>query len=319
MIIALAAIASAIFMGINIGGNNAAASMGAAYGARARTKKQAVMLIAVFSLLGAILSGEEVIKTLGGGLIPASIITLAAAIITVSAAGFCLLVGNILRVPISSSQSIVGAVVGIGLFYSLLDTQLLLQIVGWWAVTPVLAFVLAYLSGKYIHPVVASWLAGHRSELQIKGIIAKFLTISGCYVAFSAGANNAGNAVGPIVGAGLLEPATGAVLGGLTLGLGALLIGGRILQTVGTEITELCTVRAVFIEVIAAVIVHIASIMGIPVALGQIVPAAIIGIGCANEGFMMIKSKTVKRIAVMWVISPIASGLIAYGAIGIVS
>lgn len=319
MIIALAAIASAIFMGINIGGNNAAASMGAAYGARARTKKQAVMLIAVFSLLGAILGGEEVIKTLGGGLIPASIITLAAAIITVSAAGFCLLVGNILRVPISSSQSIVGAVVGIGLFYSLLDTQLLLQIVGWWAVTPVLAFVLAYLSGKYIHPVVASWLAGHRSELQIKGIIPKFLTISGCYVAFSAGANNAGNAVGPIVGAGLLEPATGAVLGGLTLGLGALLIGGRILQTVGTEITELCTVRAVFIEVIAAVIVHIASIMGIPVALGQIVPAAIIGIGCANEGFMMIKSKTVKRIAVMWVISPIASGLIAYGAIGIVS
>lgn len=49
MIIALAAIASAIFMGMNIGGNNAAASMGAAYGAKARTKKQAVILIAIFS------------------------------------------------------------------------------------------------------------------------------------------------------------------------------------------------------------------------------------------------------------------------------
>jgi len=59
MIIALAAIASAIFMGINIGGNNAAASMGAAYGAGARTKREAVMLIAVFSLLGAILSNPK--------------------------------------------------------------------------------------------------------------------------------------------------------------------------------------------------------------------------------------------------------------------
>ncbi|MCZ7363092.1 MAG: inorganic phosphate transporter, partial [Candidatus Methanoperedens sp.] len=60
----------AVFMGINIGGNNAAAAMGAAYGAKARTKYQAVVLIGIFSFLGAVLSGGEVIKTLGKGILP---------------------------------------------------------------------------------------------------------------------------------------------------------------------------------------------------------------------------------------------------------
>lgn len=319
MIIALAAIASAIFMGINIGGNNAAAAMGAAYGARARTKRQAVILIAIFSLLGAILSGEEVIRTLGEGIIPGNTITLTAAIIATSAAAISLFIGNILKVPISASQSAVGAIVGIGIFYGILDTRLLSEIAGWWIATPVLAFVLAYLSGKYIHPRAVVWLVEHESEAQIRSTIAKLLTVTGCYVAYSAGANNAANVVGPLVGAGFIDQTTGAVIGGLTLGIGAIVIGGRILQTVGTEIAEICTIRAIFIEVIAAIIVHGASHYGIPVALGQLVPAAVIGIGCANKGMATIKNKTVRRIVVMWVTSPLVAGLIAYTAISLVS
>ncbi|WP_052402739.1 inorganic phosphate transporter [Methanococcoides methylutens] len=319
MIIALAAIASAIFMGINIGGNNAAAAMGAAYGARARTKRQAVILIAIFSLLGAVLSGEEVIRTLGEGIVPGNTITLTAAIIATSAAAISLFIGNILKIPISASQSAVGAIVGIGIFYGVLDTQLLSQIVGWWIATPLLAFVLAYLSGKYIHPRLVVWLVEHESEAQIRSTIAKLLTVTGCYVAYSAGANNAANAVGPLVGAGFMDPTTGAVIGGLTLGIGAILIGGRILQTVGTDIAEICTIRAIFIEAIAAIIVHGASHYGIPVALGQLVPAAVIGIGCASKGMDTIKNKTVRRIVVMWVTSPLVAGLIAYTAISLVS
>lgn len=319
MIIALAALASAIFMGINIGGNNAAAAMGAAYGARARTKRQAVTLIAIFSFLGAVVSGGDVIDTLSNGIIPNNTITITAAIIATSAAAISLFIGNILKVPISASQSAVGGIVGIGVFYGVLDTQLLSKIVGWWVITPLLAFVLAYISGKYLHPRFVVWLVEHESEAQIRMTIKKLLVISGCYVAYSAGANNAANAVGPLVGAGFIDQTTGAVLGGLTLGIGAILIGGRILQTVGTEIAEICTIRAVFIEAIAAIIVHGASIAGIPVALGQLVPAAVIGIGCANKGFATMKSNTVKRIATMWLLSPLIAGSIAYIAINIVA
>jgi sulfate permease len=306
----------AVFMGVNIGGNNAAASMGAAYGAKVRTKYQAVLLIGVFSFLGAIFSGEAVIKTLGSGILPDGTILLEGAIVAVGAAGITVFLANILRVPISTSQAAVGAVVGLGLFYgaSRINTPLIGKIIAWWVITPLLAWLLAYIMGKYIYTDILVWLADHSdSEASIRKVLNGLLTISGCYVAYSAGANNAANAVGPFVGAGIIPSLEGAILGGLAIGLGALLMGGRVLDTVGNEICELCVIRAAFVEFISAALVHIASIQGIPVSLGEIVAAGVIGIGCANSGMHIVKSDTVKKILIAWFISPLLAGTLAFG------
>lgn len=317
----IAAFAVALFMGLNIGGNNAAASMGAAYGAKARTKYQAVVLIGVFSLLGAVISGGEVIKTLGSSILPKGTILLEGAIVAVGAAGVTVFLANVLRVPISTSQAAVGSVVGIGFFYgaSKLNLPLLGHIISWWIVTPVLAWLLSYLMGKYVHAKVLIWLADHESEASIRKSLNILLTLSGCYVAYSTGANNAANAVGPFVGAGITSSFYGAVFGGLAIGMGALLMGGRVLDTVRREITELCVIRATFVEFISALIVHIASILGIPVSLGEIVAAGVIGIGCANNGMHIVKSDTVKKIMMAWVVSPLLAGIVAYALMKISS
>jgi PiT family inorganic phosphate transporter/sulfate permease len=313
-VVGLAAFFAMLLMGLNIGGNNAAASMGAAYGAGARTKMQAVALIGVFSLLGAVLSGGEVIKTLGGGLVPSELITLVGAVVIVFLAAVTIFVANIVKVPISTSQAAVGAVVGYGLFVNTasVNAHKLAVIAGWWVVTPVVAWSLAYLVGKYFYPSLVMWLADHKSEAAIRRGLNASLTISGCYVAYSAGANNAANAVGPFVGAGLLTNFQGEVLGGLTIGLGALVLGGRVLDTVGKDIAELCVMRAVFVEFIAAGLVHLASELGIPISLGEIVTAGVIGIGCASTGMHIAKSDTVKKIALMWVLSPLLAGVSTY-------
>lgn len=317
----IAAFAVALFMELNIGGNNAAASMGAAYGAKARTKYQAVVLIGVFSLLGAVISGGEVIKTLGSSILPKGTILLEGAIVAVGAAGVTVFLANVLRVPISTSQAAVGSVVGIGFFYgaSKLNLPLLGHIISWWIVTPVLAWLLSYLMGKYVHAKVLIWLADHESEASIRKSLNILLTLSGCYVAYSTGANNAANAVGPFVGAGITSSFYGAVFGGLAIGMGALLMGGRVLDTVRREITELCVIRATFVEFISALIVHIASILGIPVSLGEIVAAGVIGIGCANNGMHIVKSDTVKKIMMAWVVSPLLAGIVAYALMKISS
>ncbi len=314
-LIFLVALAVAIFMGLNIGGNNAAAAMGAAYGAKVRTKYQAVLLIGVFSLLGAVFSGEAVIKTLGSGILPPGTILVKGAIVAVGAAGISVFLANLLKVPISTSQAAVGAVVGIGFFYgaSKVNLPLLGYIVSWWIVTPILAWLLAYIMGKYLYTDILVWLADHTdSEASIKRLLNVLLTISGCYVAYSAGANNAANAVGPFVGAGTIPLFSGTVLAGLTIGFGALLLGGRVLDTVGKEITELCIIRATFVEFTSAIIVHIASILGVPVSLGEIVAAGVIGIGCANSGMHIVRGEVVKKIMIAWVISPILAGTIAF-------
>lgn len=311
----IAAIAVALFMGLNIGGNNAAASMGAAYGAKARTKYEAVMLIGIFSFLGAVFGGEEVIKTLGKGILPPGTILMEGAIVAVGAAGITVFLANVFRVPISTSQAAVGAVVGIGFFYgaSKINIALLGYIISWWVVTPIVAWLLAYIMGKYLYTDILIWLADRGdSEASIRKLINVLLTFSGCYVAYSAGANNAANAVGPFVGTDKIPMIYGAVFGGLAIGLGALLMGGRVLDTVGKGITELCVVRATFVEFISAGLVHAASIMGIPVSLGEIVAAGVIGIGCANSGMHLIKGEVVKKIMIAWVISPLLAGGLAY-------
>jgi PiT family inorganic phosphate transporter/sulfate permease len=89
-------------------------------------------------------------------------------------------------------------------------------------------------------------------------------------------------------------------------------MGGRVLDTVGKEITELCVIRAIFVEFTSAIIVHVASIKGIPVSLGEIVAAGIIGIGCANSGMHIVKSDVVKKILIAWFISPLLAGTIAF-------
>ncbi len=305
----------ALFMGLNIGGNNAAASMGAAYGAKVRTKYQAVLLIGVFSILGAVIDGGAVIKTLGSGILPPGTILLEGAIVAVGAAGITVFLANVLKVPISTSQAAVGSVVGIGFFYgaSKLNAPLLGYIVSWWVITPILAWLLAYIMGKYFYANILVWLADHSdSEASIKKSLNILLTFSGCYVAYSAGANNAANAVGPFVGAGGITPLYGAVFGGVAIGIGALLMGGRVLDTVGNEICELCVIRAAFVEFTSALIVHVASILGVPVSLGEIVAAGVIGIGCANAGMHIVKSDTVKKILVAWFISPVLAGTLAF-------
>jgi len=310
-----AALAVALFMGLNIGGNNAAAAMGAAYGAKVRTKYQAVILIGIFAILGAVINGAAVIKTLGSGILPSGTILMDGAIVAVGASAFTVFIANILRVPISTSQVAVGSIVGIGFFYgsSKLNTVLLGNIVAWWVITPVVAWLLAYLMGKYLYTNILIWLADHHdSEASIRKSLNVLLTISGCYVAYSAGANHAGIIIGPFVGTGEIPLTFGALFAGLSIGFGAFLMGGRVLDTVGKDICELCVIRAVFVEFTSAIIVHAASILGIPVSLGEIVASGIIGIGCANSGMHIVKSNTVKKIMIAWVISPLLSGILTF-------
>lgn len=317
----IAALAVALFMGLNIGGNNAAAAMGAAYGAKVRTKYQAVILIGVFAVLGAVLGGGEVIKTLGSGILPSGTILIKGAIVAVGASAITIFLGNILRVPISTSQVAVGSVVGIGFFYgaSKINTVLLGEIVIWWVVTPVIAWLLAYLMGKHIYTRILIWLADHHdSEASIRKSLNAVLTLSGCYVAYSVGANHAGIIVGPFVGAGYFPLSYGAIFAGFAMSIGALLMGGRVLDTVGNDICELCVIRAVFVEFTAAIIVNVASIAGIPVSIGEIVASGIIGIGCANSGMHIVKSNIVKKIAIAWVVSPLLAGIAGFVLINLI-
>ena len=296
------------FLALNIGANNSAASMATSYGAGVRTKKEAVILIAIFVFLGAVMAGAPVVDTMGKGLVPANVLSSNGGLVLIVLLLAMLFISwaNFAKVPIATTHAIVCALVGVGLYSNTLNSSKFIDIVIWWVLGPLAVLLVNYLIARYFYFRILHFLASNFSDTRV-------LTISGSFIAFSAGANNSANAVGPIVGLGVIESTSGAIIAGVAMGAGALLLGGRVLETVGKQITEICIIRAISVELSGGILIIIASYAGVPVSIAEIITCGIIGFSFAQHGVgVTAKNRHVLRIAFFWIVVPIVSIGLSY-------
>ncbi len=307
------AVVLSVFLALNIGANNAAASMATSYGAGVRTKRQAVILIAIFALLGAIIAGAPVVDTMGKGIVPSDVLANNAGLILIVLIIAIVFISwaNIAKIPIATTHAIVCAIAGIGLYANSLNTDKLISIVIWWIAAPIVAFLINYMIARFFYFKIIHYLATNFAENRVNALLTIFITFTGICIAFSGGANNAANAVGPLVGIGILTSTKGAIIAGVAMGVGAILLGGRVLETLGKEITEICIIRAISVEFTGASIILAASFYGIPVSIAEIITSGIIGFSCAQHGFgVTAQNRHVMRIAFFWFVIPfVAIGL----------
>lgn len=321
--VSLIAIGACLLLAINVGGNNSAAEMGPAFGSGIRSKTEAVILIAVFSMLGAIFAGDHVVHTVGSGLIdPTPMQQDFRKVIPILVAA-TLIVGlaNVLRIPIATAHAMVGAVVGVGLYFHSVKWDNLGRIVLWWLATPITSLLVSYLLGRMAYP----WLHARLGHLSHKGgpalvVYRIFVTICGCYMAFSAGSNSLAKAVGPVVGAGILSANQAAIMGGLCMALGAFFVGHRLMQTIGREITPLDPLKATLVELVCGSILLVASHAGVPISLAETVTCSVIGFGIAHAGVSHTAgNKHLKKIYVMWPICPLFTGAVSYAGMWVLA
>lgn len=305
------AIAIGAAFALNIGASGTAAAMGAAYGGRAITKQKAQLLAGLFALLGSVVGGGAVVVRIGHGIVPDGSITVTGAIVVLAAACATLALANYIRIPLSTSEVTVGAVVGLGLAVGTFSVPTVLFIVSAWIVFPLLVGGLSWLCGRYIHNPLNRWFQRSKARRWGSRLLAFGLVGGGCFEAFAAGTNNVANALGPLVGAGILDTHVGLWLGGLAVGVGAASIGGRVLETNG-RLTRLTLLGGAFVSLIAGSLTLIASMFGIPVPLTQGTTAAIAGLGAGSGGTRSIDMTLVKRIGTVWVTSPVTSLMFAY-------
>ncbi|OLS35974.1 anion permease [Alkalihalophilus pseudofirmus] len=310
----IAAFAIAFFFAMNIGASGTAAAMGPAYGSGAVPNKRiAMLLVGVFAFLGA-LAGGEVVRTIGSGIIPADIVDVELVIIILASACLTLFIANLLGIPLSTSEVVVGAIVGAGIAYQALYFDKLLVIVSFWVIVPVVAFIVAYLAGHLVNKAEKKWpLLTGKGKWRKPLVI--LLIVCGCLEAFAAGMNNVANAVGPLVGAGLIDVRTAVLFGGAFVALGALLLGGKVLETNGKKITRLSLLQGSTVSITGGGLVIVASLFGLPVPLTQVTTGAIVGIGTAKNGFKLWQKGILKQIAKVWVVSPVFSLVMSYGLI----
>lgn len=301
---------SGLFSGWALGANDAANAMGTAVGAKVRTIREAVVIVGVFSLAGALLFGSGIIKTIGKGIVPldqidahqSTIIALSAML----AASAWLFGATYLKLPVSTTHSIVGAVAGAGLAAGNVPIywEKLLEIVMAWVLTPIGASILGYVLYQMLRLLVLQ-----RFNLSDRVWVWP-LTLSGMYMAFSWGANDVANATGLMVGVGLVSPFQAAALGGVAIVVGIATWGYRVMETVGTRITNLLPAMAFIAELAASLNVQLYTILGLPVSMTHSVVGAIFGVGLVR-GRRAIDARTVRDIVLAWAATPAAAGAVA--------
>ena len=132
------------YVGWNIGANDTANCIGTAVGCGLLSFKKAAVLVAVFVIIGAMLQGEQVMKTIGKGIVKTDLNYLAVCVALICS-GFFVTLATFYRIPTSTSQAIVGGVTGIGLAVGAeIDHAKLIVIAESWLVCPLLVMALAF-------------------------------------------------------------------------------------------------------------------------------------------------------------------------------
>jgi len=239
-------------------------------------------------------------KTIGKGIVKQDL-DYTAIFVALLCSGFFVTMATFFRIPTSTSQAIVGGVLGIGLAVGAeINTSKLITIAESWIVCPLLVMALAY--GLYF--LLNLLLKKIRiSTLLIQNALGKAAILASCYVAYSMGANNAGNAVGPIANLGIINNKLLLLIGGISIAIGAATYGKKVADTVGKGITPLDIPGAFIAQMASAFGMHLFSIFGIPVSTSSAIVGAVVGVGLV-KGARSISKKTIATILIGWVLTP---------------
>jgi PiT family inorganic phosphate transporter len=152
-----------LFMAWGVGANDVANAMGTSVGAGALTIKQAILIAMIFEFAGAYLAGGEVTSTIRKGIIDPAImegtpeLLVYGMLSALLAAGTWLLIASMMGWPVSTTHSIVGAIVGfaaVGISPEAVNWGKVGKIVASWVVSPVLAGTIAYMLFRSVQKLI---------------------------------------------------------------------------------------------------------------------------------------------------------------------
>jgi PiT family inorganic phosphate transporter len=293
-----------VFVGWSLGSNDAANLFGTGVAANVVKYRTAIILTSFFVVIGALLEGHKSMDTVG----EMSRMSHMAAFIVAFSAGLCVAAFSYLSLPVSTSQAIMGAVLGIGTISGIPNFSRLYKVVLCWIFTPIGAMMFGFV----FYPLFANIFNKILMDLHLRNLLIKVaLIFAGCYGAYALGANNVANVTGVYVGSGLLTPFEAALIGSLSIASGVLTYSKKVMDTIGKKIVELDGFSAFIAGFSAAVTVHIFTQIGVPVSTSQAIVGSVTGVGLI-KGVKTVRKRTLIEIGIGWISTPLSSGVIAY-------
>ena len=327
---------SGLFLGWSLGANDAANIFGTAVGSRMVSFRTAALIATIFVILGAVISGGGTTETLGQ---LGAVNALAGSFTVALMAGLSVAIMTQLKLPVSTSQAVVGAILGWNFFTnSPTDYGKLMEIVGTWIFSPILAGIFAI--GLYF--VAKKFLGDARIHmLQLDAWTRVGLVVVGAFGAYSLGANNIANVMGMFVFANPFEQLSFGsfitfsgtqqlfLFGSVAIGVGIFTYSYRVMMTVGGDIFRLTPILALIVVLAKSLVLFIFASQGlerllesaglptlplVPVSSSQAIIGAILGVAYV-KGKHNINYAVVGKIASGWVITPIIAALMCYVAL----
>jgi PiT family inorganic phosphate transporter len=326
-------LSSGLFLGWSLGANDASNVFGTAVGSKMVRFRTAAICCSIFIVLGAVISGAGASHTLGK---LGSVNAIAGAFIVAMSAAVSVYSMTKLGYPVSTSQAIVGAIIGWNFFSgSLTDYQTLSKIVITWVACPTLSAIIALILYKIFSLAIYSLKPG---MFRLDTLTRYSLIIIGAFGSYSLGANNIANVMGVFVPVspfadisvfGLFKLTSIQQLffiGGIAIGVGVLTYSRKVMETVGEGIMELSPISALAVVSAHSLVLFLFASQGlegflenhglptiplVPVSSSQAIVGAVIGLGLLKRG-KGIRWRVLGGIGSSWIVTPAIAALISF-------
>ncbi len=330
---------SGLFLGWSFGAKDTANIFGSAVETKMISFKKAALIAAIFVTLGAVFEGSGPSQTLSR---LGAVNEMGGAFTVALAAAATITIMVRIGIPVATSQTLAGAIIGWNYFAGrLTDFSSLATIAVSWLVAPVLGAVFAallfYLFRAYLNRVKL-----HLLELDMWTRYG--LVVIGAFGAYSLGANNIANIVGVFVPVnpfkdlslpvlGILSGETQLyLLGSISIIVGIYTYSHKIMKTVGKQLFSLSSVTALITVLAESIVLFLFSskalqsllislglpaIPLVPVSASQIIVGSVLGIGLAKGG-KNIRYNLLGRISLGWVTAPLIAFFFSFVALFIV-
>lgn len=282
------------------------------YGSGLLTRTKANLFYTFFVLIGGVLIGPRVVTTLTTKISQTSFGEYSGLIIIVSSA-LMMFLTNLLRIPQSTSFITVSAFTGAAFYYHKVNWDTIIKIFYVAVLFCILAFLTTYLIKKIFYPPRNSNFRLYEKSVSYNDKLKKFIVWTDCYSAFAVGTNNIANVVAPVLLSVSVHPVLCILFIGLSFGIGSLVFGKGVINTISKEIIPIGQISAGIISLVTSSFVVIASLLGLPTPYVQFTTFSVLAISSVKDGFYLTYKKSiVQKIFSVWIAVPILTFLLSY-------
>ncbi len=299
------------------GFHDAANAIATSVSTRVLSPRQAIFMAAVMNMAGA-LAGTAVAKTVGSGIVDPSAVTHQTIIAALISAIIWDILTWYLALPTSSSHALIASLIGAGV-----ATAGNMRVLKWGGIEKVVSgLVFSPLVGFIVGlalMVLLMWLLVRTAPSTVTKRFKRWQIVSAAFMAFSHGSNDAQKTMGIITMAlvssghltGFQVPIWVIIVCGLAMAAGTAGGGWKIIKTLGMKLAQLKPVHGFAAETSAAVVIELASHIGLPLSTTHVISSTIMGVG-ASKRFSAVKWGVGGNIVIAWVLTLPACALMAW-------